>query len=139
MTTNANTLLAFDFGMRKIGVAIGQSVTGTARPLHNIKAQDGIPNWEQIQSLIDDWHADALVVGLPLNMDGTEQNILYAAKKFARRLEANFKLPVYLKDERLTTKEAQRLLMEKGDKKTTVDSFAAALILESWFREHTND
>lgn len=139
MTLHANTLLAFDFGMRKIGVAVGQSITGTARPLHNIKAQDGIPNWEHIQSLIDEWHANALVVGLPLNMDGTEQTILYAAKKFARRLETHFKLPVYLKDERLTTKEAQRLLSEKGDKKTAVDSFAAALILESWFREHKND
>lgn len=137
--TTESTLLAFDFGMRKIGVAVGQSVTQTARPLHNIKAQDGIPNWDEIQSLIKEWHADGLVVGLPLNMDGTEQTILFAAKKFARRLGEKYKLPVYLSDERLTTKEAQRQLIERGDKKTPVDSFAAALILESWFREHYND
>lgn len=132
-------ILCFDFGMRKIGVAVGQSVTQSAKPLHNLKAQDGIPNWEQIQQLITEWHADALVVGLPYNMDGTLQDVSFAAKKFARRLETKFGLTVYLCDERLTTKEAQSLLQLTGDKKTAVDSLAAALILESWFREHDND
>lgn len=129
------TLLCFDFGMRKIGVAVGQSVTKTAKALRNIKAQDGVPKWEQIGELINTWHADALVVGLPYNMDGTEQNISLAARKFAKRLEAKFQLTVHLKDERLTTKEAQSQLHEQGDKRTDVDSYAAALILESWLRE----
>lgn len=132
-------MLSFDFGMSKIGVAVGQSITQTARPLTNIKAQDGIPNWRDIESLIAEWHADALIVGLPYNMDGTLQDISLAARKFARRLKAQFRLPVYMCDERLTTKEAQSLLHEKGDKKTEVDSFAASLILESWFREQHHD
>ena len=133
------TLLAFDFGMRKIGVAVGQSVTKTAEPLTPLKAQDGIPEWDQIDALIKEWQVAALVVGLPLNMDGSEQHIMFAAQKFARRLEHKFKLPVFLNDERLTTKEAQRILVERNDRKTSVDSFAAVLILESWMREHSNE
>ncbi len=134
----AQTVLCFDFGMRKIGVAIGQSVTKTARPLQNIKATDGIPNWDLIANLIAEWTADALVVGLPYNMDGSEQTITLAARKFARRLEAKFHLPVHMKDERLSTKEALAQLQAKNDKKTEVDSYAAALILESWLREQHN-
>lgn len=134
MTTK--TVLCFDFGMRKIGVAIGQSVTNTARALHNIKAQDGIPNWGVITALINEWRADALVVGLPYNMDKTEQHITFAARKFARRLEALYRLPVHMMDERLTTKEALSQLHELGDKKTDVDSYAALLILEAWLRDN---
>jgi putative Holliday junction resolvase len=139
MDADNQTILCFDFGMSKIGVAIGQAITRTARPLQNIKAQDGIPSWEQIQQLIDEWAADALVVGLPYNMDGSLQDITFAARKFSRRLEAKFRLPVFLSDERLTTKEALSLLKDKGNKKTDLDSMAAVLILESWFREHSHD
>ncbi len=124
-----NTLLGFDFGMKRIGVAVGQTITASANPLPTLKAQDGIPNWDAIETLIKTWHADGIIVGIPLNMDGTEQNTTRLATKFANRLHARFNLPVYKVDERLTTVEARQ------HTKTNIDSYAAKLILESWLRE----
>lgn len=125
-------LLAFDFGMKKIGVAVGQSITQTATPLEKISAKDGIPSWETIRILIETWKADAIVVGLPYNKDGSYQELTYAAKKFASRLRHRFQQPVYLVDERLTTIEAKRQI---GAFSAGLDSYAAKLILETWFRE----
>lgn len=131
------TILAFDFGTRSIGCAIGQSVTGTAQGLPAFKAQDGIPDWTQIEKVIKTWQPDLLVVGLPLNMDGTEQEMTQRAKKFANRLNGRFKLPIALQDERLSTAEARSEIFERGGykalKKEKVDSISACLILESWF------
>ena len=132
-------LLGFDFGMRKIGVAVGQIITQSASPLTIIKAKDGIPSWKAIETLIKTWKADALVVGIPYNMDGSEQEIGLAAKKFANRLESHFHLPVFLADERLTTNEAKRSLKAQRTHPPTrheIDSVAAKLILESWFRDN---
>lgn len=134
-----NTVLGFDFGMRKIGVAIGQSITKTASPLPKLAAQDGIPSWDNIKTLIQTWQPDALIVGLPLNMDGSTQDITFSAKKFARRLESFYQLPVFLMDERLTTKSAQSHFDKQAHKKADLDSLAAVIIVESWLREHTND
>ncbi len=128
-------LLGFDFGMKKIGIAIGQSITESARPLTIIKAQDGIPDWKSIKNLIEEWQVEALVVGLPYQLDGNEQEITRATRKFANRLQAQFKLPVYLIDERYSSKEARSQLNEMGAHKDSLDSYAAKLILESWFRE----
>ncbi len=131
-----NTVMAFDFGMKRIGVAVGQSVTGQANPLPQLNAKDGIPNWDEISRLIDEWCVDTLVVGLPLNMDGTPQHISHAAKRFAGRLKERFKLPVELIDERLTTIEARRIVFdEKKARKKSIDSVAATLILEAWFKK----
>lgn len=128
--------LAFDFGMKSIGVAMGQPITGTASPLAAIKAQDGIPNWDIIAQLIKEWQPDALVVGLPLNMDGTPQDITNNAKKFGRRLAHKFNMTVHYQDERLTTVEAKARLFELGGykklSKEKVDSVSACLIYESW-------
>ncbi len=135
MDKTHRTLLGFDFGMRRIGVAVGQTITQSAQPLATLNAKDGIPEWDQIEKLIATWHADGIVVGLPLNMDGTKQQITHAAIKFARRLEAKFKLPVYQVDERLTTIEAKSIFNEKINPEIKIDSFAAKLILESWLRE----
>ena len=133
----AKTVLAFDFGTQSIGCAVGQSITGTAQGLPAFKAQDGIPNWEQIEKVIKNWQPDLLVVGLPLNMDGTEQPLTQRAKKFANRLNGRFNLPVALQDERLTTVEARAEIFTRGGykslKKEKVDSISACLILESWF------
>lgn len=127
--------MGFDFGMRRIGVATLQSITSTAEPLDILKATDGIPDWGIIATLIKAWQPDILVVGLPLNMDGSEQEITFAAKKFARRLGAKFKLPYTLVDERLTTIEARhRARATTSDK---VDAVAAAIILESWSNDNT--
>ncbi|QIW16604.1 Holliday junction DNA helicase RuvA [Pasteurellaceae bacterium RH1A] len=134
------TILAFDFGTSSIGCAVGQSITGTAQGLPAFKAQDGIPNWEQIGKTIAEWKPDLLVVGLPLNMDGTEQPLTQRAKKFANRLNGRFNLPVELQDERLTTVAARAEIFERGGyralKKGKVDSISACLILESWFENH---
>ena len=134
----ANIVLGLDFGMRHIGLAIGQVITNTATPLDSIKAQDGIPEWDLIQQVIDEWGVDALIVGLPYNMDGTEQPMTALARKFGRRLEARFHLPVHFVDERLTSYEAKKELTGHGSTKKrpkNVDSVAARIIVESWLRE----
>lgn len=131
------TLLAFDFGNRSIGLAIGQNVTGTARPLKALKAQNGKPDWQQIARLLSDWQPNALVVGLPLNMDGTDQPVSQQARKFARQLQGRFHLPVILQDERLTTVEARAQLFASAGyralEKGLIDSNSAVVILESYF------
>ncbi|QZN96837.1 Holliday junction resolvase RuvX [Symbiopectobacterium purcellii] len=135
------TLMAFDFGTKSIGVAIGQEVTGTARPLTAFKAQDGVPDWNQVEKVINEWQPDLLVVGLPLNMDGSEQELTARARKFANRLHGRFGKPVELQDERLSTVEARADLFERGGfralNKGQVDATSAVIILESWFSRQT--
>lgn len=134
------TILAFDFGTYSIGCAVGQSITGTAQGLLSFKARDGIPNWDQIGKVIAEWQPDLLVVGLPLNMDGTEQPLTQRARKFGNRLNGRFNLPVAFQDERLTTVAAKSEIFSRGGykalKKDKVDSISACLILESWFEEN---
>ena len=133
------TVLAFDYGLRWIGVAVGQSLTGTANPLPTLKARDGIPDWEQIAQLLEEWQPTRLVVGRPLNMDGSESELSQRADKFARRLHGRFGLPVAQCDERLSSFEAKGQILEQKQsrdfKAKQVDSLSAVLILESWFRE----
>jgi putative Holliday junction resolvase len=130
------TILGFDFGTKSIGVAIAQIVTGTAAPLAALKATDGIPDWTKVEALYEEWQPDAIVVGLPLNMDGSFQQVTYGAKKFANRLSNRFRMPVETHDERLTSAEAREKLFELGGfkklSKEKVDSVAACLIVESW-------
>ncbi len=130
-------VLGFDYGTRQIGVASGQSLTGSAAPLTVLRARDGIPDWEEIAGLIGEWRPDALVVGLPLNMDGSASEMSTRAEKFARRLEGRFNLPVHRVDERLSTFEAKHTLKEQGRSPASyrtdpVDGIAAALLLETW-------
>lgn len=133
-------VLAFDFGLARIGVAIGQPITSTATPLTTIKAKDGIPDWQIIEKLIKEWQPGLLLVGEPVNMDSTEQAITLRARKFANRLHGRFGLPFKMFDERLTSAAAREEIFEYGGykklKKTEIDSVAAALILESWFTEN---
>lgn len=129
-------LLGFDYGSKQIGVAVGQMVTRQARELCVLKAQNGVPDWQQVAALIEEWRPDALVVGLPLNMDGTPSEMSARAEKFARRLQGRFNLPAHLHDERLTTFEAkgQRLAQGQrgGYRENPVDALAAALLLQGW-------
>ena len=131
------TALAFDFGTKSIGCAVGQSITGTAQALPAFKAQDGIPNWDAIEKCLREWAPRVIVVGLPLNMDGTEQPLTLRARKFANRLQGRFNIPVQLQDERLTTTEARDEIFSRGGfralNKSKVDDISACLILESWF------
>jgi putative Holliday junction resolvase len=130
------TVIAFDFGMKSIGVAVGQAITMTASPLQAIKAQDGIPNWENLTKILTQWEPDALLVGLPLNMDGTQQPITASVKRFVGRLKHRYNLPVFMHDERLSTVDAKSKLFELGGykklSKEKVDSVSACLIYESW-------
>ncbi len=130
------TLMGFDFGTSHIGIAIGQEITATASPLKAIKAKDGIPNWQQIEGLLKEWQPDVLVIGLPLNMDGTEQPLTLRAKKFANRLFGRFGIPIELQDERLTTADAKADLFAHGGyrnlQKDNIDCQSAVIILESF-------
>lgn len=134
------TVFAFDYGLKNIGLAYGQSITGTARELTALKARDGVPNWQQIAGIITEWQPLQLLVGLPLNMDDTETELCPRVRKFANRLHGRFGLPVALYDERLTTRMAKEEAAERGHHghyaSAPVDSIAARLLLESWFREH---
>lgn len=139
MPKTPQTLLGFDFGLKHIGVAVGQVITGTANPLTVVSAKQGQADFAAITQLIKEWQPDGLVVGIPLNMDGTDNKITIAARAFAKQLETKFNLPVWQIDERLTTVDAKAELFEQGGyralDKASIDSYAAKLILESWLRE----
>lgn len=131
------TLMGFDFGTKSIGIAVGQEISGTATALTAINAKDGIPNWQAVKAILDEWQPDLLIVGLPLNMDGTNQTVTFQAKKFAKRLHGMFGYQVEVQDERLTTTDAKARLFEHGGyrnlEKGKVDSLSAQIILESYF------
>ena len=135
----SGTLLAFDFGTRSIGVAIGQRITGTARPLTAIKAQDGTPDWNIIGRLLKEWQPEAVIVGLPLYMDGTEQPVTARARNFANKIHGRFGVAITLHDERLSTVEARAGLFERGGFRAlnngSVDSASAVVILDSFFEQ----
>jgi len=131
------TLIGFDFGKKYIGVAVGQELTGNASPLGSIKASDGIPNWDDLAKYLKEWQPDIIVVGLPLNMDGSEQQLTLDAKKFGKRINGRFGIKVEFQDERLTTADAKEQLFAQGGyrnlKKDNIDAQSAALIIESYF------
>ena len=137
--SQGRTFLGFDFGMKNIGVAVGQELTHTANPLTVIKAREGIPNWDQIQALIDEWQPQQLIVGLPYNMDGSEQEMTAAARRFGNRLNGRFHLPVEWQDERLSTFEALDQLgiqsKMQSNNREDVDRISAQLILQSWLNQ----
>lgn len=129
MTTQ--TLLGFDFGTRRIGVAVGQRVTGTSRALATLNARDGQPDWAQVEQLVATWQPDALVVGLPLRLDGSRSEVTAAAERFARRLHGRLRLPVHMQDERLSSYAAGQLA-DGAHKCDGLDAAAAQIILQDW-------
>lgn len=131
-------VLGFDFGMRLIGVAVGQRLTGSARALESVASGD----WARLDALVADWNPDALVVGLPLALDGGEQPMSRAARAFAAELERRHARPVHLVDERHTSAEAARRFAARraaGSARrkhaAALDALAAEIILETWFAE----
>ncbi|XRX43068.1 MAG: Holliday junction resolvase RuvX [Buchnera aphidicola (Tetraneura sorini)] len=130
------TILAFDFGTKNIGIAIGQKFTYTARPLTSITSRRGVPNWINLKKIFLEWKPVCVVVGLPLNIDGSKQKITYQSEKFAKQIKKKFNIKVYLHDERLSTIEAKNLIFKRKGykflKKKFIDSQSAAIILESW-------
>lgn len=128
--------MAFDFGLRKIGVAMGNCLLGTTTSLPVLMAKDGVPDWQLVQKLVEEWRPDLLVVGEPLNMDGTASELSARADKFARRLHGRLGLKVEMVDERLSSFEAKSVSRERGHrgdyKRQPIDSLAAELILRTW-------
>lgn len=138
-SSKARTTLCFDFGTKTIGLAIGQSVTRSATALQPVKAKDGIPRWEHIEKIIKEWQPDLLLVGLPLNMDGSHSELGKRAQKFANRLHGRFGIAIEMADERLSSFAAKgEIIQQTGSrdfKSNNVDSIAARIILESWLNQ----
>ncbi|WP_457913948.1 Holliday junction resolvase RuvX [Candidatus Gillettellia adelgis] len=137
---NNRTVISFDFGKKNIGAAIGQELIRIPRALTAFKSQSGSPNWQDIAKLLQEWKPNILIVGLPLNMDGSEQPVTKQARKFAKHLYARFGIQTVLHDERLSTVEARAYLFNRGGyralDKSSIDATSAAVILESWFQYH---
>ena len=140
--TSQNVIMGFDYGTRKIGIAVGQLITKTANPIAIISARDGIPDWSEIEKLILEWQPAQLVIGLPLNMDETESEMSRRSLKFARRLTGRFNIPHDTIDERLTSREARSIHESHsstqrgsaGRSGNEIDDIAAQIILESWLK-----
>lgn len=131
------TVLAFDFGEQRIGVAVGEHLIKSANPLTTIDNESNEVRFTRITQLIEEWQPKLLVVGLPLSLEGAETEITQLCKKFARRLNGRFNLPVALIDERYSSAQASQLLNETGIKgraqKPMLDQVAAQTILQSYF------
>ena len=133
MAEPIQTVIGFDLGSRWTGTAVGQTLTGQARPLRGFRHKD----WNTIEKIIGEWRPQLLIVGLPLDLRGEDQEMSARAKRFARQLEGRFGIRTELVDERLTTREAWQIALanEKRKSKTEIDCMAAALIVESWLRQ----
>ncbi len=133
----SGTVLAFDFGERRIGIAVGEHLINSANPLTTIDSESNEVRFTMITQLVNEWHPKLLVVGLPLSLDGSETEVTQLCKKFARRLNGRFNLPVIMIDERYSSTEASQLLNESGIKgraqKAMLDQVAAQTILRSYF------
>jgi putative Holliday junction resolvase len=133
------TVLAFDFGEKRIGVATGETLIGSAHPLTVIRAESNDQRFAAIAALIAEWQPERLVVGLPTHADGTEHAMTRLATRFAERLGRRFGLPVSLADERLTSLDAETRLRETGrnskSARPLVDAVAAQLILQTWLEK----
>ncbi len=135
MNPDVQPVLGFDYGARRIGIAVGQPLTHTATPLETVRVTDAHPDWTAISRIIETWRPNALVVGVPFNLDGTEHAMTRAARRFGQQLHGRFNLPVHTVDERLSSHEAQSLRSEKRHSKQDIDSLAAQVILHTWLQD----
>lgn len=135
--TGQRLILAFDFGTRRIGVAVGNELLASARPLEPLPARDGIPDWAVVSRLVEEWRPELFVVGLPLEVDGSEAEMCVRARKFGKRLFGRYGIPCEMVDERGSTREAKAIARAAGHRGNYrdegVDGISAVLILESWF------
>jgi putative Holliday junction resolvase len=139
-TTLPETIVAFDFGLRRIGVAVGQNVTASANPLAAVRNTDSGPDWQAISNVVNEWHPSRLIVGMPLHEDGSPSQMGVPIKAFITEL-ARFELPVEQVDERYSSIEANEVLKSERAmglrgriNKEAIDSIAAALIAERWLK-----
>ena len=124
-------IIAFDYGEKKIGVAVGQTSTNTSSPLQIIFNKDNKTNWISISSLLDEWKPDLILLGKPLNMDGSDSKIMKKVDKFYKELKSIYDADIEFVDERLTTFEAREIL--KDEKHDNVDAHAAKIFIDNWF------
>jgi putative Holliday junction resolvase len=122
--------MGFDFGSHHIGIAVGQKLTATATPIAIVKANNGMPNWQDIDGLITEWQPQIIIVGLPMNMDDSRSLMTRRAEKFANRLTNRYQLPHELIDERISTRAARDY-----SRAERIDDLSAALILETWLKQ----
>ena len=140
-----STLIGFDFGKQRTGVAIGNTITGVATPHCVIQSKNNQPNWDEITKLLKEWRPEQLIVGVPYHLDGKSSEMTETALRFSRQLEGRYHLPVSLINEQLSSREAEQRLKQsrqqgrnKKIKKEEIDKLAAAIILESWFQASHN-
>ena len=127
--------IGFDFGLTRIGVATGQTLTQTATPLTAVVAKNGVPNWDDIAILLDDWKPDIVVIGLPLHENGSMSEMAERAKTFGHRLHGRFGVQIAFIDEYHSTREAREQLNYHGKASNLyekLDATAASVILERW-------
>lgn len=137
---SSETYLGFDFGNKKIGMAVGQLATKIASPLETIRSLNQVPNWEKIGKLISEWQPDGLIVGVSRQADGADNIITPRMLKFCRQLNGRYNLPVFQVDEAYSTFEAKQMLYDEMHVSAAKlwevqDQLAAQLILQSWLNE----
>ncbi|UDG81684.1 Putative pre-16S rRNA nuclease [Candidatus Profftia lariciata] len=138
-----DTVIAFDFGTKNIGSAIGHKMIGIAHPFCSLRAYQGSPNWSKIENILKEWQINLVIVGLPLNIDGTEQLITAQARKFANRIHGRFGVDIILHDERFSTIEAKSYIITDDNNisyrfldKNIINNISAVIILKSWFEHY---
>ena len=136
------TVIAFDFGLKRTGVAVGNTLTGSASPERTLQSHNEQPNWEAITALFEEWRPEQLVVGMPIELDGSENPLKKRIDRFCNQLNGRYNLPVDQENEQFTSIEAaERLkqLRQSGRKrkieKEDIDKVAASIILESWMEK----
>ncbi|HEY9052816.1 MAG TPA: Holliday junction resolvase RuvX [Gammaproteobacteria bacterium] len=134
------SVLGFDYGERRIGIAIGQTISQSASPLITLNAINQKPDWNSIEKLITEWKPDALIVGIPRYLDGNDSDMTEKAQRFCRQLEGRFKLPVYTVNESLSSQEAEQRLKQTRKigqhNKHEIDKMAAAIIVQRWLEQN---
>ncbi|MEO5573292.1 MAG: Holliday junction resolvase RuvX [Gammaproteobacteria bacterium] len=143
MNQALQTLMGFDYGAKRIGVAVGQELTRTATPLETVTVTNAKPDWAAITRLITSWQPGALVVGLPFNEDGSEHDVTRAARRFGQQLQGRYHLPVHTVDERLSSFAAEHMPRPHGasprHSKQTLDKVAAQVILQAWLERSPHE
>lgn len=129
-----NVVIGFDFGLKRIGVAVGQTITQTASPVDIVNSRDGRPDLDRITQLFETWQPDAIVVGLPMRLDGSEQALTQPARKFGQRLSGRYQRPVHYIEEQLSSIEAEN----RDIKRQHIDDHAAQIILQNWLQALPN-
>ena len=137
MIEESGVVMAFDFGLRNIGIAIGQNITKSASTFYAIKAKEGEPDWMKLDSIVKEWEPSLFIVGDPINMDGTKSEFQKRILKFSNDLKKRYAINIYKMDERLTTKEAKERIKDESNglqESANKHSISAQIILEDWFR-----